>query len=95
MRIVIMVFGAALVLSPFYVRGEEEMIDYVRSVFRDDGPVFTGRCEDVRELKYPGQKFVHEIAMTIQGTGQAVTPRCWGKRTEKRAPGYRHDIPGL
>lgn len=90
MKIIIMVFGAALAFSPFYVRGEEEMIDYVRSVFRDDGPVFTGRCEEVRELKYPGQMFVHEIAMTVQGSGQAVTPRCWGWFKDRRTVYITH-----
>lgn len=56
----------------------DEMIDYLRAAVRDDGPIYTGKCEDVRELKYPGQKFVHAIMMTIEGSGRAVTPRCWG-----------------
>lgn len=68
----------------------EEMIEYLRAAVRDDGPSFTGKCEDVRELKYPGQRFVHDIAMTIEGTGTAVTPRCWGWFKTRKTMYLRH-----
>ena len=68
----------------------EEMIDYLRAAVRDDGPSFTGKCEDVRELKYPGQRFVHDIAMTIEGSGTAVTPRCWGWFNTRETLYLRH-----
>ena len=56
----------------------EEMIDRLREIFKDKEPVTTGTCEDVRELKYPGQKFWHTMEMTVAGKGQVVTPRCFG-----------------
>ena len=68
----------------------EEMIDRLRATLRDDGPCFTGTCEDVRELKYPGQRFLHDIIMTIEGTGTAVTPRCWGWFKTRKAMYLRH-----
>ena len=71
------IVGSAIAFLLLSAHGEE-MIDYLRAVVRDDGPCFTGTCEDVRELKYPGQRFVHDTVMTIEGTGTAVTPRCWG-----------------
>ncbi len=72
-----LVVSVAVAFSLLFARGEE-MIDYLRAAVRDDGPCYTGKCEDVRELKYPGQRYVHDIVMTIEGTGTAVTPRCWG-----------------
>lgn len=56
----------------------EEMIDLVKAIFKDKQPVQIGRCEDIRELKYPGQKYWHTFEMTISGQGQVVTPRCFG-----------------
>ena len=71
------IVGSAIAFALCCAHGEE-MIDYLRAVVRNDGPCFTGTCEDVRELKYPGQRFVHDTVMTIEGIGTAVTPRCWG-----------------
>ena len=83
------IVGSAIAFSLWCAHGEE-MIDYLRATVRDDGPCFTGACEDVRELKYPGQRFVHEIVMTIEGTGMAVTPRCWGWFKTRSAMYLRH-----
>lgn len=71
------VVGSVIAFAILCARSEE-MLDYLRAAVRDDGPCYTGTCEDVRELKYPGQRFIHDIIMTIEGTGTAVTPRCWG-----------------
>lgn len=81
--------GALVIIVSLISRGDE-MIDYLRTVVREDGPVYTGKCEDVRELKYPGQRFVHEIVMTIEGSGSAVTPRCWGWFKTKKTMYLRH-----
>ena len=83
------IVGSAIAFSLWSAHGEE-MIDYLRAAVRDDGPCFTGTCEDVRELKYPGQRFVHDIVMTIEGTGTAVTPRCWGWFKTRKAMYLRH-----
>ncbi len=83
------IVGSVVAFSLWCAHGEE-MIDYLRAAVRDDGPCFTGACEDVRELKYPGQRFVHDITMKIEGTGTAVTPRCWGWFKTRRALYLRH-----
>ncbi len=83
------IVGSVVAFSLWCAHGEE-MIDYLHTVVRDDGPCFTGACEDVRELKYPGQRFVHEILMTIEGTGTAVTPRCWGWFKTRETMYLRH-----
>lgn len=90
MKLSVIGLGFGLAVLPWYVQGGEEMIDYLRSIIQTKGPEFSGCCEDVRELKYPGQKFVHEIAMTIQGSGQAVTPRCWGWFKDRRTMYITH-----
>jgi len=84
-----LVVGVMLVVATCSVRADK-VIDVARSLVREDGPVFTGRCEDVRELKYPGQRYVHNIVMTIEGTGQAVTPRCWGWFKQRNTMYLRH-----
>ena len=83
------VVGSVIAFAMFYARSEE-MIDYLRAAVRDDGPCYTGTCEDVRELKYPGQRFVHDIVMTVEGTGTAVTPRCWGWFQTRKTMYLRH-----
>lgn len=80
---------STIAFSLWCVHGEE-MIDWLRSTVRDDGPVFTGTCEDVRELKYPQQQFIHDISMMVEGTGTAVTPRCWGWFQTKKTMYLRH-----
>lgn len=83
------VFGVVIATVSWCSHGEE-MIDYLRAAVRDDGPHYTGKCEDVRELKYPGQRFIHDIAMTVEGTGTAVTPRCWGWFKSRNTMYLRH-----
>lgn len=63
-------------LSP--VLHGEEMINELKLLFKDKNPVQIGKSEDVRELKYPGQKFWHIMDMTVSGKGQVTTPRCFG-----------------
>ena len=84
------IVGFAIVFSLCSVHGEVEMIDYLLDHYRDDGPCFTGESDEVRELKYPGQRYIHEIAMTVEGTGTAVTPRCWGWFKTRRTLYLRH-----
>lgn len=72
-----MILGVVAIFLPSLLHGEE-MIDRLRELFKDKKPVTIGGCEDVRELKYPGQKFWHVMDMTVSGKGQLVTPRFWG-----------------
>ena len=75
-QISLILAAAATFVSPL-LHGEE-MIDKLRELFKDKKPVTIGVCEDVRKLKYPGQKFWHVMDMTVSGKGQLVTPRFWG-----------------
>lgn len=75
-KLLLAIFALSSLFAPI-ARGEE-MIDIVKRIFKDKDPAQIGKCENVRELKYPGQKFWHTMSMTIAGDAQIVTERCWG-----------------
>lgn len=67
----------AVFLSIPTLKGDD-MINTVKAIFKNKQPIQIGSCEDIRELKYPGQKYWHTFDMTISGKGKVVTPRFWG-----------------
>jgi len=71
-------FSILLILGTNSAFSGEECIDRLKELFKDNPPIQTGKCEDVRELKYPGQTFVHTMDMTIAGKGVVETPHWFG-----------------
>ncbi len=73
MNVVAVVWSLCALCAPA-LHGEE-MIDMLKTIFKEKEPVSIGACEDVRELKYPGQKYWHVMDMTVSGKGQIVSTR--------------------